>query len=50
MVNFAIISTGSGDVKMSNLFMRMMCEARVKKGPAGFNYYSNSHFTKDTKR
>ena len=29
MVTFAIISTGREDVKMSNLFMRMMCEARV---------------------
>ena len=40
MVTFAIISTGRGDVKMSNLFMRMMREAKVKNGPAGYKYYS----------
>ena len=50
MVTFAIISTGRGDVKMSNLFMRIMREARVKKSPAGYKYYSNWHLTKDTKR
>ena len=35
---------------MSILYMRMMREARVKNSPAGFNHYSNWHFTKDTKR
>ena len=35
---------------MSILYMRMMREARVKTGPAEFNYYSSWHFTKDTKR
>ena len=49
MLTFAI-STGRGDVRMSNFFMRMMREARVKQGPTRFNYYSHCKFTKDNKR
>ena len=34
---------------MSNLIIRMLNEAQVKKGPTGFNYQKHWKFSKDTK-
>ena len=44
-----MILTGNGDVKISNLLIRMLHEAQVKEGPAGFNYDHHWNFSKDTK-
>ena len=44
-----MILIGYGNIKMSNLIIRMLHEAQVKEGPTGFNYQNHCKFSKDTK-